>query len=224
MRKSTTTIPAVDIDGLTKDVPKGAWVAISHDHKRVVTYGPDVSTVIADSKENGENAPLITRVPGIRRRVDPLVQYRFQYTQIKAPPDPAFPGGRNVCRPILITELVASSGQRIICRSILDTGADNCVFPLSLAAAIGLDYHAMKSNISSGVGSTANRTYFETIVVNIHTPGLPVISFEIYAGFMEGLEKLGVGFAWTGWIFQFLQHIVLSQDSRIHNRCLMSYE
>ena len=57
------TIPAMDLSQIMKDVPRGAWVAISSDNERLITFGSDVRTVIAESKKQGENEPLITRVP-----------------------------------------------------------------------------------------------------------------------------------------------------------------
>ena len=53
----------MDTDGPTKDVPKGSWVDISNDSKRLVAHGPDVPTVIADSKAKVEESPIFTRVP-----------------------------------------------------------------------------------------------------------------------------------------------------------------
>jgi len=59
----TTTMPAIDLSTLLKDVPRGAWVAISADHDRVVAYGSDIRQVVEDAKRLGETNPVLTRVP-----------------------------------------------------------------------------------------------------------------------------------------------------------------
>jgi hypothetical protein len=57
------TIPAVDLKELMKNVPRGAWVAISEDGQRVVAYGSDMREVLDEAKRLGEKDPLIARVP-----------------------------------------------------------------------------------------------------------------------------------------------------------------
>lgn len=57
------TMPALDLVSLLKDVPRGAWVAVSESQHKVVTYGSDLRTVLDDAKKKGEPDPLITRVP-----------------------------------------------------------------------------------------------------------------------------------------------------------------
>ena len=63
MAKANPTVPAVDVDGLTRDVPRGSWVAISSDHHRRVAVGNSVDDVISKSEAAGEHEPLIVRVP-----------------------------------------------------------------------------------------------------------------------------------------------------------------
>jgi hypothetical protein len=57
------TVPALDFSALLKDVPRGAWVAISADQHRVVSYGADMRKVLEDAKLTGEKDPILTRVP-----------------------------------------------------------------------------------------------------------------------------------------------------------------
>jgi Family of unknown function (DUF5678) len=54
---------AIDFSELLKDVPKGAWVAISHDRTRMVNYGSDLSDVLNEAKNLGEQDPIVTKVP-----------------------------------------------------------------------------------------------------------------------------------------------------------------
>lgn len=53
----------IDLSALLKGIPEGAWVAISHDHDKVLAYGFDIRAVQAEAKSKGEVEPLMTRVP-----------------------------------------------------------------------------------------------------------------------------------------------------------------
>lgn len=48
---------------LIEGIPKGAWVALSHDQDRVVVYGAELEDVLRRSREAGENDPVVIRVP-----------------------------------------------------------------------------------------------------------------------------------------------------------------
>ncbi len=57
-------MPAVrDLSKLLADIPKGAWVALSHDEERVVSYGDNLQEVLQKAKQTGENDPFVIRVP-----------------------------------------------------------------------------------------------------------------------------------------------------------------
>ena len=53
----------VDLASLVKDIPAGAWVAISERENKVLAFGIDAQAVYHEAKEKGETQPLITRVP-----------------------------------------------------------------------------------------------------------------------------------------------------------------
>jgi hypothetical protein len=60
---SAVAMPALDFSALLKDIPRGAWVALSEDAKRVLSYGSDINKVLQDAKDEGEDKPTIMRVP-----------------------------------------------------------------------------------------------------------------------------------------------------------------
>ena len=70
-----------------------------------------------------------------------------------------------------------------------DTGADYCVFPASFAALLGLDILRMPKNLTSGVGSTANVTYYDSLDIDLGRG----IQFHSYVGFTAGMEVHGIG-------------------------------
>ena len=57
------TMPALDLTELLKGVPRGAWVAISTENEKVIAFGAELRAVLDEAKKQGENEPLITRVP-----------------------------------------------------------------------------------------------------------------------------------------------------------------
>lgn len=57
------TLPAVDLTELLKGIPRGAWVAISSRHEKVVAFGAELRAVLEEAKQKGEKDPLVTRVP-----------------------------------------------------------------------------------------------------------------------------------------------------------------
>ena len=52
-----------DLDELLAEVPAGAWVAISESRNEVLAFGIDAQTVLTASITQGEDHPLILRVP-----------------------------------------------------------------------------------------------------------------------------------------------------------------
>jgi len=57
-------MPAVkDLAKLLADVPPGAWVAISSDEERVLSYDADFDEALRKGKETGEEEPVMIRVP-----------------------------------------------------------------------------------------------------------------------------------------------------------------
>jgi hypothetical protein len=56
--------PAIrDFAKLFQGIPKGSWAAVSHDEQRVVAHGFDLKEVMERAKREGEDKPILTRVP-----------------------------------------------------------------------------------------------------------------------------------------------------------------
>jgi hypothetical protein len=56
-------VPALNFAALLKNIPPGAWVALSSDKSRVVAYGADMRKVLEDARSAGNEDPIITRIP-----------------------------------------------------------------------------------------------------------------------------------------------------------------
>jgi hypothetical protein len=120
--------------------------------------------------------------------------YHFAYTPLQLPPTDPFPGGQIAYRPLLIARIVAPSTHASFrCLVCADTGADHCIFPLSFAGAIGLDYLTMKSQNTSGVGNTGNITYYADIRIEVPVKVGASLAFHTMAGFTAGMDQFGMG-------------------------------
>jgi hypothetical protein len=54
---------ALDYERLLVNIPRGAWVAISRDEKRLVAFGSEMLEVLRQARAQGESDPIIFRIP-----------------------------------------------------------------------------------------------------------------------------------------------------------------
>lgn len=67
-----------------------------------------------------------------------MLQFPYLAVRIKGSPPPSLPAITLIrWRPFLPVTLVGPTDQRYLTRALLDTGSDECIFPLNLLAAIG---------------------------------------------------------------------------------------
>ena len=57
------TTAVANLWDLLKELPSGAWVAISEEDQKVVAFGADAQDVLNEAKSKGVHDPLITKVP-----------------------------------------------------------------------------------------------------------------------------------------------------------------
>lgn len=84
---------------------------------------------------------------------------------------------------------VPGSENRMRCIVCLDTGADHCVFPAAFALSLGIDLLTLKKQLTGGVGSTANPTYYTNLEITLGGG----IQFKSYVGFTPALDAQGIG-------------------------------
>lgn len=56
-------LAAKDISRLLAGLPKGAWVALSKDEERVISYAAELQEALDKAKKAGETDPVVIRVP-----------------------------------------------------------------------------------------------------------------------------------------------------------------
>ena len=74
------------------------------------------------------------------------------------------------------------------CRVCIDTGADQCLFPLVFAVALGIDVLNLPRTNTGGVGAS-NVTLFAPLTVDLGQG----INFTCQVGFTSGMDMHGIG-------------------------------
>jgi hypothetical protein len=120
--------------------------------------------------------------------------HTFSYTPFRFPPSDPFPDGHVTYRPLMIGRLrEPTNGNFLTCVVLPDSGADHCVFPLSFLSVLGLDPLNLKMQMTGGVGSMANTTYYANITVEIPIETGVSLVANVLAGFTAGLDAQGLG-------------------------------
>jgi hypothetical protein len=118
-----------------------------------------------------------------------MAKATYPYVAIALPANQAYPEGTTAFRPLTFATLRAANGQSIRCMVLPDSGADACLFPLSLAILLRLDVLNLPKALTGGVGSQANVTYYDTITIDLGNG----IQFDAYVGFTQGMDPIGFG-------------------------------
>ena len=113
----------------------------------------------------------------------------FPYVAVPLPADEARLHGFIAQRPLAFATVTASNGQSARFIVMPDSGADACLFPLSLALLLKLDVLKLPKSLTGGVGGNANTTYYDTIEIDLGNG----IAFSAYAGFTQGMDQMGLG-------------------------------
>jgi hypothetical protein len=118
---------------------------------------------------------------------------------LPAKPDAAFPHRIGVSRPIIALHLAKDSKEMIVF-AVVDSGADHCVFPASIAEALGIPIPNQNASVFSGSSEKPQIAYFEQVQATILPMDSPDIetnqqplTFPLFAGFCDTLEYIGMG-------------------------------
>jgi hypothetical protein len=124
---------------------------------------------------------------------------QIPYSILPVKPDPAFPQRNSITRPIVALHLAHGENQ-IVTFALVDSGADHCIFPASIAEALGISIPDDNASIFSGSSEGAQIAYFEQVQATILPmdapdidPNQPPVTFPLFAGFCETLEHIGMG-------------------------------
>ncbi len=97
--------------------------------------------------------------------------------------------------------------------SIVDSGADFCVFPVDAGKAIGLDIREGKSISTFGIGGKET-LYFHKVIVEV------IINdqswkFECRVGFSSKLNAKGIGFLGRDGFFDLFKEVSFNQQVKM---------
>ena len=120
-------------------------------------------------------------------------EFHLPFTEFPIPvPSEAFPGERSIALPVLPIVLVEKKAKRgFQTLSLLDSGADRCVFPALFGREIGLNVEAGKKAQVVGVGGL-DVAYFHNVVIQFSLVGRSY-HYSCYARFSTALDQLGFG-------------------------------
>jgi len=117
--------------------------------------------------------------------------FHLPYTKILTKPSEALPERVVILRPMLSVWL-SHGDKKIHTLALLDSGADDCLFPALLGREIGLNVEEGKKQFFSGVGSAGNVSYFHKVKIAFKLNEHP-FEFECHAGFSTAMDLVKFG-------------------------------
>lgn len=137
----------------------------------------------------------------------------FPYVRFPAIPSPTFPNRTFVDRPALET-MIEYNGVVFprLFFSIIDSGADSCVFPSAFGKQIGIDIKSGPSESTTGVTGPGD-AFYHSVKVYVRIQG-NMYEFDCYAGFMDGLDQVGIGLLGHHGFFSLFESVTLDSKNR----------
>ena len=135
------------------------------------------------------------------------------YTKIEIPPRGSFPA--KIQYAPLVTTLLYHKGERspFLFPSVVDSGADFCVFPAQFGEMMGIDIEKGEHLPTFGVGG-GETIFFHKIKVGIVIKD-EVWDFECYAGFSKKMSSKGVGLLGRDGFFDLFQEVSFNQGAKM---------
>ena len=107
---------------------------------------------------------------------------KFSYLKFPGEPSSAFPNRKSNSRPVIPVTL--THGNNSLCiQSLIDSGADWCIFHNEIAKELGIDLKSGKEQHFFGAGSFKQFAYFHTVQMEIGG-----WKFSCYCAFSEELK------------------------------------
>jgi hypothetical protein len=115
-------------------------------------------------------------------------QYVLNYFGKPVTPTAAFPQRTTARRPYLALNLI-NQASFFRCYALVDSGADDCIFPSSFAAQLGLNYLTGRHYPFGGAASGQQDAYFFDLEIDI----IGISRYAVPIGFSPALEQWGHG-------------------------------
>ena len=138
----------------------------------------------------------------------------IRYTELPVPPSEAFPNVQKRDYPVLPVALsFQGKATPFTFFSIIDSGADNCIFPAIVGRSIGIPIEAGAKLLTTGV-TGGGLTYFHQVQVVFELDGKRY-HFDCYAGFMPSLDQVGVGLLGRHGFFDLFETVAFNNTARL---------
>jgi len=138
--------------------------------------------------------------------------FNVSYTDLIIPAVGSF-ARRVMSRPMVDTVLsYQKSDLAFAFPSIIDSGADHCVFPASFGELLGLNIKKGPHLQSGGLGG-GDTLYFHKITVKIILGSEPM-QFACKAGFSRKMDRAGIGFLGRHGFFVLFEEISFYQQKK----------
>ena len=135
------------------------------------------------------------------------------YQKIQIPAQGDTPS-KTIYAPVLKTTLFYKNNERLFyIDSLVDSGADFCVFPANTGKAIGLDVYGGENVSTFGIGGKET-LYFHKVKVEVIIKDEPWI-FECRVGFSIKLNSKGIGFLGRDGFFDLFQEVAFNQSVKM---------
>lgn len=126
----------------------------------------------------------------------------FPYEAIEIEASPAFPVGYIAYRPCAIVSIGRGDNETNAFISVIDTGADHCLFPSDYLEILGIDRKTLQADTMHGVGT--DTFLFATVVLKIAGLG----EWLINAAFSDQWKGQHVGFlGYSGFLERITLHL-----------------
>ena len=138
--------------------------------------------------------------------------FTVPYSELRIPPRGSFPQ-KIVHSPILQTHLSFQGNPLgFLFSSVVDSGADHCIFPAEFGEKIGLNIQSGNHIPSRGLGG-GDVVYFHRVTIQII---LEKQSWEFTSdvGFSRKMNQLGVGFLGRKGFFELFDEVTFYENQR----------
>jgi hypothetical protein len=112
---------------------------------------------------------------------------KFEYRKFPAEPSKAFPRRFSAIRPVIPVTLI-NGDKRVNYLSIIDSGADLCIFPTEIGEQIGIKAESGIPFPFYGIGGIEFMSYIHNIKL-----GVGGYEFDCRVGFSKDIEELPYG-------------------------------
>ena len=117
--------------------------------------------------------------------------FKLPFTPLRLAPTEAYPHRKTLGYPLLPVEL-RHDRHRARVMGLIDSGADDCIFPAAIGRLLGLTVEAGKKQPFMGAGALSNLAYFHRVKLSFMLDDT-TFRFTAYVGFSTAMDIPKIG-------------------------------